>query len=201
MQEIQQKFGMPIIKSGVRVLRPDEWLAIWDASGEPGWVGCHGKDGRVIGEVLMFTGMRYVEAQRFQWNGSKWFDGKFVFLPTEAIEKHKRKQLERWIRLNKLGVQAVEMLLRCSTRIPSWWTWTDAMKRWAKVGGLDPKGLGPKTTRKTWESWLMTSYPEHWMQIVLNQGHTSGTSLNHYLNMPFLPEDKESMKLFVQGFF
>lgn len=192
---------MPIIKSKVRVLRPDEYAALADASLAPGWDGCRVGDGRVLLDTALHTGMRYVELQRFQWHGSRWFDGKFVFLPQEAIQKHERRQLERWVKLSTKGIETVAAFLRCSTMFPSWWAWTDALRRWAKNIGLDPQGLGPKTTRKTKESWLMATYPEHWMEIVLSQGHTAKTSLSHYLNMPFLPEDKERMRPYLAGYF
>ena len=115
--------------------------------------------------------------------------------------KSKRTQKDRYVRLGSRGIDVVTAFTVCETALPSWWAWTDALKRWAKIADLDPSGLGPKTTRKSWESWLMASYPEHWMEIVQSQGHTSGTSLNHYLNMPFLPEDKERMKPYVAGYF
>src|SRR5947209_12558702 len=53
-----------------------------------------------------------------------------------------------------------------------------------------------KTMRKTWESWLMATYPERMAEICLSQGQTSFTALKHYLNMPFLPEeDRKSTRL------
>lgn len=200
---LSQKLGTledprPITKSGVRILRPDEYQRLWEAASRPVWYGCEGSDGQIILDALLKTGLRYVESQRFQ-RKSEWFDRRFIYLPKEAVEKHKRKQLDRWVRLNVSGVRAVESFLLIGSKVPSWWTWTDALKKWASAGGLDPIGLGPKTTRKTWESWLIFSYPEHWLQILLSQGHTSATSINHYLNLPFLEEDKEAMKPFVQG--
>ena len=69
------------------------------------------------------------------------------------------------------------------------------------MGGLDPGGLGPKTFRKTWESWLVSSYPERLAEITMSQGHTILTSMGHYLNMPFTPEDKQGIRPYVEGFF
>lgn len=75
------------------------------------------------------------------------------------------------------------------------------MKRWAENAGLNPEHLCAKTLRKTWESWLVFCYPERLPQILLNQGHTAITSIAHYLNMPFLPEDREAMRPYVEGMF
>jgi len=36
-------------------------------------------------------------------------------------------------------------------------------------------GLSAKTFRKTWESWLLFSYPDKAMEIALSQGHTELT--------------------------
>jgi len=56
-----------------------------------------------------------------------------------------------------------------------------------------------KTFRKTWESWLLFSFPDKAMEIALSQGHTELTQLRHYANLPFLDKDREEMKEFVVG--
>lgn len=144
------------------------------------------------------TGMRYVEAQRLLQN-SEWFDGKkFIHLPREAIKKQKRKQKERWIRLSWKGASVAPHFVRVG-RLPDWKTWTENLQRWALRAGLDPMGLSPKTTRKTWESWLVFSFPHYVPHIFLSQGHTSTTALEHYLNMPFTDDDGLRMKPWVEG--
>jgi integrase len=194
----------PITKSGVRILRPAEFEGIRGAALGPGWQGCKDGDGQTVLDAGLYTGMRYVELQRFQWNGTKWVRGKFIHLPKEAVLKAKRKQLERYVRLSDRGVEAVGKFLKVPTVFPTWWAWTDALKRWAKAAGIDPVQLGPKTTRKTWESWLVFYYadnPTAWAIVAQSQGHTSATSLAHYLNMPFLPEDREAIRPYVEGYF
>ena len=183
------------------MLRPSEFGALAEAAGRvPGWEGS-GTWGGVLVDAMLRMGVRFVEGQRLQWHGSQWFDGRLVHLPEEAVLKAKRKQLERWVRLSPSGIEAVQKFLRCPVELPSRWGWTDALVRWAKAAGISPAGMSPKTTRKTWESWLVCSYPEHWMEILLSQGHTSGTSIMHYLNVGFWAEDKEEMKDYVAGFF
>lgn len=143
--------------------------------------------------------MRYVEVQRFHGR-PEWFDGDFIYLPREAVLKARRKQAERYVRLNQLGKRIIPQFFGVKN-LPAPETWREDLQRWASRVGLSPEGLGPKTTRKTWESWLMAVYPEHSTEIVLSQGHNTATSLHHYLNMPFLPEDKERIKRWVGGFF
>lgn len=182
---------LPLEVGGCRVLRPSEFEAIRSGVCRP--------EEAVLLDALLCTGMRYVEAQRFQWAGTKWWDGRQVALPKEAVLKHERKQKSRYVHLNPRGVAAVSSFLQCPVQLPSWWTWTDWMKFWARRAGTDPLKLGPKTTRKTWESWLMVTYPERWMHILLSQGHTAGTSVMHYLNLGFWDEDKAAMKPYVEG--
>ena len=86
-------------------------------------------------------------------------------------------------------------------QLPTSEVWRENLERWAANVGLDPIGLGPKTTRKTWESWLTVTYPERFNEIILSQGHDPKTSLTHYLNLPFLQSDKDRMKPWVNGFF
>ena len=143
--------------------------------------------------------MRYIEMQRFHDNPD-WFDGNFVFLPREAVLKAARKQKQRYVRLSSLGKKIIPRFLK-GKNLPTPETWHENMERWALKAGLDPVGLGPKTGRKTWESWLMSCFPERSAELVLSQGHNAATSLHHYLNMPFLRDDKERMKPWVEGFF
>jgi hypothetical protein len=141
--------------------------------------------------------MRYVEAQRLQKH-PEWFDGNFIHLPESAQLKAKRKQKERWIRLSSMGKAVLPYFFK-TRPLPTWKAWTLNLQRWSLRAGLDPDGLSPKTTRKTWESWLVTCYPQHLALICLSQGHTELTSLQHYLNMPFTEVDKLEMRKWVEG--
>ena len=190
----------PILKEGkkwkVRVLRPSEYLLLR--------ASCDQVD---LLDGALYTGMRYVELQRLQKNVAWYEPGApgsptaFVYLPQAAILKAKRRQLNRWVKLNAPGKTAVEKLLG-TRELPTWETWTTWIRKWAVDAGISPEGLGPKTTRKTWESWLAFYFGQNrLLEIVQSQGHTAGTSLHHYLSMPFLPGDRLEMKKFVQGMF
>jgi len=179
----------PIIKGGVRVLRPMEYELLWKGAGN--------QENQTRLDALLLTGLRYVEAQRLQQN-SDWLDGRFVHLPASAQKKVLRQQRERWIRLSDKGRTIVRYFFKAKA-LPSWSGWSHNLVRWAEYCKLDPIGLVPKTTRKTWESWLVSSYPERFPEIVVSQGHTSFISVNHYLGLPFDRRDKEDMQEWVSG--
>lgn len=149
-------------------------------------------------KALLLSGMRYIETQRF-FEHPEWFDGNFIHLPSLAVKKAKRKQKERWVRLNPLGKEVVKNFLEQDANLPAWTTWSENLKRWAEKAGLEPIGLSPKATRKTWESWLVYYYPDKLTNIVLSQGHTVLTAIQHYINMPFTEDDKKGMREFVEG--
>jgi len=187
----QNEYTDEIIKMGVRVLRPAEYEKLLH--------GCTKQHHRTMLQTLLYTGMRYVELQRFQKYPS-WFTGQFVHLPHLLAEKKvKRTQPERWARLNPQGKMIVEYFLQLKEELPAYQNWRDNMRRWAEAGGISAKGMGCKTLRKTWESWLMFYYPGFMADITLSQGHDTVTSIQHYLNMPFTEVDHLEMKNYVEG--
>ena len=175
---------------GTRVFRPNEFKALLD--------GCPKIEYKTMLQALLYTGMRYVELQRFQKYPS-WFDGDFIHLPKEASRKKKRTQRERWVRLNNQGKMIVQYFSQLKRPLPSYQSWNDNLRCWANRANLDPEGLSVKSTRKTWESWLMFNYPSQMASITLSQGHTQITSLEHYVNMPFTEEDRIRIKNYVEG--
>ncbi|MEM4150965.1 MAG: hypothetical protein QXO39_07005 [Conexivisphaerales archaeon] len=181
MQPILKLFG----RSQVRILRPAEYEAIRSVL-RP--------EQSIMLDGLLLTGMRYVEARRFQQH-PEWLEGNFIHVPTLKV---KAKQKERWIRLSSYGQQVIPLFLK-GARLPGKATFNANLKRWAKKAGLDQAGLSAKTTRKTWESWLVFYYPERQINIVQSQGHDTLTSINHYLNLPFESSEKEAMKKWLDG--
>ena len=181
MQAILKVFG----KSQVRILRPAEYEAIRLVL-QPAQA--------IMLDGLLLTGMRYVEARRFQ-NHQEWLDGKFIHTPSLKV---KAKQMERWIRLSNYGQQVIPLFLK-GAKLPGKATFNANLKRWAMKAGLDQVGLSAKTTRKTWESWLMFCYPERQVNVVQSQGHNTLTSTEHYINLPFVDEDRSVMKKWVEG--
>ncbi len=174
----------------IRILRPKEYAALLN--------GCKRTDYRTMLQAMLYTGVRYVELKRLQ-SHPDWFDGEYLHLPFDAVHKEKRTQMERWVRLNQTGKMVLEYFLRSDKPMPTYQSWSMNLKRWARNVKLDSTGLSSKTTRKTWESWLMFYYPNQLPAIALSQGHTQMISLRHYVNMPFNDEDKLLMKKYVEG--
>ena len=180
----------PIIVNGTRILRPSEANTLIKSIAK--------RKHETQFKALLLSGMRYIEVQRL-YDHPEWFDGGFIHLPDMAIKKAKRRQKERWVRLTPLAREVVKNFLECGSNLPSWQTWRENLHRWARNAHLDTSGLTVKTGRKSYESWLVYYYDNKLTNIVLSQGHTVLTAIQHYINMPFTEEDKRGMREFVEG--
>lgn len=184
---------IPILKGKkvkTRILRPYEFGLLRE--------GAKRTENKTLLDACLLLGARYQECQRIQ-DSPHWFDGNFVHLPSEAQQKVKRKQVERWIRLSSMGKAILPYFFENKKRLPSIQAWDYSLIEWGKKGGLDTAGISARTLRKTYESWLIFYYPEATNLIYLSQGHTTLTSLQHYINLPFLDEDRKDMKRWVEG--
>ena len=179
-----------IIKANTRILRPYECKLLIDNIPKLDSVNKF--------ETLLYTGMRYIEVQRL-YKHPEWFNGETIHLTNKAIKKKKVTVTERYVHLNPVGRRAVSHFLKSKTNLPDYSTWRANLCRWMKNTKLYSDYMSPKTTRKTFESWLVTFYPEKFNQIFLSQGHNQLTALRHYLNLPFSKTDKEDMFQFVVG--
>jgi hypothetical protein len=202
-------FKQPIIRQRTRILRPNEFQSLLD--------GCPKIEFKTMIQALLYTGMRYIELKRFQQH-PEWYDGDFIHLPREAVHKDKRTQQERWVRLNNQGRMIIQYFIKYKKKLPSYQSMSQNLSCWALRAGFpeakvvtkkDKKGnikktyvcpvLTSKTFCKTWESWLMFCYPQQIAMITLSQGHTTLTSLQHYVNMPFTEADRIEIMNFIQG--
>lgn len=186
------KNSVELKRNNVRIFRPYECKRFIEAIPKPEY--------KTMFQTLLYTGMRYIEVQRL-YKKPEWFDGTFIYLPREADKKKKRTQRERTVILNPQGRMAVALFLRLKNNLPSWQAWHENMRRWAVQANLSDKFLSAKTTRKTWESWMIYYYPDRIAEITVSQGHTTLTCIQHYLGIGFTIEDKMIMKEFVQGMF
>lgn len=184
------KNKVPLVKENTRYLRPFEYKALLQ--------GIPKSDYKTLLNGLLYSGMRYIEAQRFQEH-PEWFDGEFIHLPEMAVLKNERKQKRRVIVLNPVGRMAITHFTNVSIKLPVWQSWKDNLRRWAVKGGLVPDYINVKTTRKTYENWLMTIYPQFYFKIFQSQGHTSLTSAEHYMGLGFNEQDTRDMFEFVEG--
>jgi integrase len=176
-----------IFKNHVRILRPSEVKEIINAIPKA--------DYKDKFEALLFTGMRYNEL-RWLYKHKERFTGHTILIPSF---KPKAKHKERYIRLNNHGKRAIEHFLRSKRNLPHRDGWNANLRRWSKQAGIGIKGISTKTTRKTWESWLVSSYPTSSALIFLSQGHTDVVSIEYYLMLPFNDQDKQDMKFYTDG--
>lgn len=200
-------FKRPILKQSkhgqVRIFRPYEFERLLN-------FGCLKLEHKTMLLSLLYTGMRYVELQRFQ-DHPNWYsptDG-FIHLPAFVIykdkickgasRKAKRRQTDRWVRLNNMGKQAIEYFIKLDKPLPNYNGWNANLKCWCKRAEINPTGVSVKSTRKTWESWLLFTYPTRILDVVGSQGHTTTISIQHYVNMPFTDEDKVGIKRYTEG--
>ena len=64
---------------------------------------------------------------------------------------------------------------------------------------LTTNGMSVKVFRKTWECWLIWSYPHLESMIIDNQGHSRGVAISHYRSLTFDKEDIEQARKFTKG--
>ncbi len=182
---------MEIILKGkdkpTRILRPCEARMLIDAIPK--------NENKDKFEALLYTGARYSELKWLYDNPKMFADKTIKIFSTKGKAVH----TERYIRLNTSGQRAVNYFLRAKRNLPHYTVWDENLKRWARMANLDPTGISIKTTRKTYESWLVTGYPKKLDFIYLSQGHTKMTALDFYLMLPFTEIDMEEMKFYTDG--
>ena len=176
-----------ILKVKTRIFRPFEVRKLIDAIPKNEY-----KDKF---EALLYSGARYSEL-RWLYKHPKAFVGSSIKIPSF---KKKARHNERYIRLNHLGQRSINYFLRAKRNFPCHEVWVENLLRWAKKAGLDTTGISIRPTRKTWESWLVTQYPQQLEYIFLSQGHTQMTALKFYLMIPFNDLDKREINFFTDG--
>ena len=177
----------PILKQKTRILRPSEVRRIIEAIPK--------NEYKEKFEALLFSGCRYRELQALYKHKSRFING-VINIPST---KKKSVYNSRYVRLNKAGQRAVAYFLRSKTNLPNYTAWVNNLKRWCEYAGVDPIGIGCKTTRKTWESWLVMKYNKQIELIFLSQGHSQMTALKFYLMVPFTKQDIEDMDYYTEG--
>lgn len=180
-----------VVQMKTRILRPSEFEAIRSVA-SPSY--------RALFDVALLTGMRVVELRLFLQNPT-WYDGKFIHLPRVAISKKRTTIKQRWVHLSTRGralVDNINQLVR-GDQIPTETALIGYLKRCAARAGINTTGLNMKMFRKTWESWLISYYPDRKEEIFLSQGHTDLTALRHYVNLPFTDVDRAGMKEWTEG--
>ena len=131
----------PILKGGIRILRPQEYEALRDAIPRV--------EHQVLLDTALLTGMRWGELQRFSAH-AEWYDprGGYIYLPPEASRKRTRKMRERYVYLSSRGRAIVPLFLKMRVPVPHRVTWNEDLRRWARSAGLDPTGLSAEDVKR-----------------------------------------------------
>jgi len=171
----------------VRIFRPSEFRALVRAIPKNEY-----KDKL---EALLYSGSRY-EEMKWLYKNPKRFQNEHIHMKNM---KALVKEAYRWIHLNLQGQRSTDNFLRGKTNLPAYQNWDSDIKRWCILAGISPHGACAKSTRKTWESWLVITYPSRVEEIFISQGHVEATALKHYLAFPFDAEDRKEMLYYVEG--
>jgi len=176
-----------IYKNKIRVLHPYEYKQLYNAIDK--------QDFKDKLDTMLLTGMRYAELRYLYKHKSNLKENKIYV----KSNKGKAEHAERYVRLNPMGVGAINHFLNSKKNLPNRVTMNENLKRWCLKAKLDNKGISTKTFRKTWESWLAVMYPNSFQHIFLSQGHTDYVSIQYYLMCPFNDKDKVDMKQYTDG--
>lgn len=181
----------PILVNGTRILGPFESDLLRESI-EKDYL-------RTIYDVCLWTGMRYIEVQRFYSHPEWWMSlRKCVHLPAEAQKKVKRTQIERYVHPIPAQLETILPYFHKNTKPPSLQAWNQNLARWSVKSGLNSIGLSAKSTRKSIESWMICAgIPLH--VVCLRQGHDSLTSMQHYQGLPFAEDELTEIRRRLAG--
>lgn len=175
----------------IRILSPFDVDKILDEIKDP-----HHK---TIFNVLLWTGMRYVEMKRLYKN-PEWYskERNIITFTGSAQKKVKRKIPDRYIPVPPQLQGELPYFFR-NKKPPIIQGWSTDMKRWAYKADMGMEGMSAKTTRKTLETW-MYACGLNTMDICARQGHDSVTSLRHYhMINAFTPAELTEIKRRLSG--
>lgn len=185
--------------NGSRVLTPEEMTRIRSVISKP--------SNRALFDLLLYTGLRLSEVSQVSPDT---FDQERGVLSIRS-GKAKATQRTRNVILSPKGSAAVKAFLTTPKVPGSPTAWQMNLIRWARQADLsplpghdqdeggNPYGITVRTSRKTWESWLLTAHPDKPTNIALSQGHTETTALRHYLNISFAQAEREAIRQEVAG--
>jgi len=186
----------------LRVLRPSEYEAIRNA--------IDNETTRLILDLSLYTGMRYIELCRVAKNPSYIREQSHtIYLSNEVQLKEQRKSPDRFVHLSREGWAAVSrFFMKVKDPVSELYTrrgFTKLLKTSAKSAGVSEEGLSAKTFRKTYESWLVQALviqgrqPSALSLISKSFGHTESTAIGFYVNLDFTAADIEKIMVYTSG--
>lgn len=189
----------PLEIAGSRIFTPLEVKRIQKVISKPSLLA--------LFNLLLFTGMRLSEVAELARKP-------LLFDPVRrCIEIHstksKAKTAVRKVRLNDQGIEAVKEYLKNPYVPSSSSTWQNNLIRWSRQAHLtefdypdspsNPYKVTVRSTRKTWESWLISCYEEKLPTITKSQGHTETVALKHYIDFGFMQDELEQIAGYTAG--
>ena len=170
----------------IKVLTVDEYIKLKSAIPKD--------DYKIILDVLMITGIRYIELCRLYEN-HEWYNERrnLIHLPAEAQRKHERRQAERTITNLPSMFNLMMKMFFTGKKPPVESSWNRDLQRWSVKAGTSPYGISCKTSRKTLESWMIASGVLE-STVCLRQGHTTLVSMQHYQNLAFSEDELRDIR-------
>lgn len=149
---------------------------------------------KTLFELSTITGMRYAEIQRL-YDHPEWYSESRnqIRLNEDAQKKVKRKAKERTIDLLPSTFPYILDQFFNWPAPPDIDTWNQDLKRWAIKIDFNPFGISAKTTRKSIESWMLSSGVPPF-KVYQRQGHDPQTSLYHYQGLSFTDIEMHQIK-------
>ncbi|MDY0130131.1 MAG: site-specific integrase [Methanosarcina vacuolata] len=149
---------------------------------------------KTLFELSTITGMRYAEIQRL-YDHPEWYSESRnqIRLNEDAQKKVKRKAKERTIDLLPSTFPYILDQFFNWPAPPDIDTWNQDLKRWAVKTDFNPFGISAKTTRKSIESWMLSSGVPPF-KVYQRQGHDPQTSLYHYQGLSFTDIEMHQIK-------
>jgi len=176
-----------------RVLTPTEYGLIWQGAEE--------YTNQLKLDLCLLTAGRYSELRALQYN-KQWFEPAHNAIHVKEYKKERLKRgvRDRYIHLSRKGVDIVRAFLNTpNIHLSNYSAMEKNLRRWAERVDVSTEGLSIKCMRKTYESWLITYYPEKTLSILQSTGHTQAVSMEHYANLPFTQGDRQLMAVYVEG--
>lgn len=188
--------------AGSRVLTPAEANAIRSVISKP--------SSRALFDLMIYTGLRFSEVRQLAESPVIFDEERRRLYIRSTKPKAKVKAPERGVVLGDRGLAAVRSFLATGAKVPaSVSAWQQNLIRWAAAAGLaplptattpsNPTGITVRTSRKSWESWLLAACPDRIVQITLSQGHSETVALRHYLSAAWTDDEIEAIRLEVAG--
>ena len=181
----------PLFVKNTRIFSPNEIDMLLEAIPK--------EHSRTIFNVMLWTGMRYVEIQRLHGH-PEWFikDRNYIRLDKIASKKVKRKAEARNIPVAPQLQGELPYFFK-NKQPPTLQTWDENLKRWALKAGIGPEKISAKSTRKTIEAWMHTIGMDS-IEICTRQGHDSLTALRHYReSISFSPDEISEIERRLSG--